>query len=173
MKRIINNKNLYKGNITNLYTDDNQIQYLTSIYNSFIRQIYHTKKFCTDIEYSIGNSSSVKWLQNNFKNSHLPANIDIICIDNIKLDNADASVRFTAWGQIDYMIDIKSIKGLSFQNNWEMINNIKTYRSKLKGIREYVKNCFPVIAFKITSKEYDSVSKENGSVIIPIKELNI
>ena len=54
-----------------------------------------------------------------------------------------------------------------------MINNIKTYRSKLKGIREYVKNCFPVIAFKITSEEYDSVSKENGSVIIPIKELNI
>ena len=86
MKRIINNKNLYKGNVTNLYTDDNQIQYLTSIYNSFIRQVYHTKKFCTDIEYSIGNSSSVKWLQNNFKNSHLPGNIDIICIDNIKLD---------------------------------------------------------------------------------------
>ena len=114
-----------------------------------------------------------EWWQNNFKNSHLPVGIDIICIDNIKLDNADASVRFTAWGQIDYMIDIKSIKGLSFQNNWEMINNIKTYRSKLKGIREYVKNCFPVIAFKITSKEYDSVSKENGSVIIPIKELNI
>ena len=58
----------------------------------------------------------------------------IICIDNIKLDNADATVRFTAWGQIDYMIDIKSIKGLSFQNNWEMINNIKNvYKFMGKG----------------------------------------
>tara|TARA_R100001440_G_scaffold74036_1_gene99098 strand:- start:10672 stop:11193 length:522 start_codon:yes stop_codon:yes gene_type:complete len=173
MKRIINNKNLYKGNTTNLYVDDNQIMYISSIYNAFIRQVYHTKKFYTDIEYNIGNSYSLKWLQDNFKNSHLPAGIDIICIDNIKLDNADASVRFTEWGSIDYMIDIKSIKGVSFQNNWEMINNIKTYRSKLRDIREYVKNCFPVIAFKITSNKYDSISKENGSVTIPIKELNI
>ena len=161
MTNMINRKQLFKGNVTNMWHDKTQIVWMNTFFLNYTRQTYDRLKDHTEMELHLGIGRR-KWINKLYKENNCNAHIEIT---DVIAPKGIGKINISEYGYMDITIEFEPKKGLSFLNNWDQINIIKECRPFSYDLQSFIKDNFESIA-KIAN---DNIIKNKKDPHAPVK----